>query len=639
MVNDSESVPQDEDDGTLDPFELVKKQMLITLDDVEYPCTSWESTAQGQRLVITWSKGLAKGMNHHQYEPEGYLVAQHIDVTQYPYMRMRPAYQAVEAIAALDTAFPIYTFRHKGPTKDFLYVLNATGIFKLLLNANGTMTLQDSKSVSGGVAGRPALWQGKWYVPMGASGLAQRLDTTNDSGGDSWSTMDGTQIKATHYLSGMIEDGVRKLTRSLGADVYVTSTTDNTIWGSAFPVGDSSNDVTDLLLWQGEAAVCKPDGVYKFSLEATSEAFPIFQLEQRFSVSTVGTDTYLGSRSTVHGALLYYAHRNLTRALPGGQTITVGPDSDPNRMHFTYDSFTMFTAAGRWNSVEAWGRNIYASFGTQVFHGEIQENGLIKWFGALFDPGKECTISIEEGDSGAGVGPTLWIFDTDNAYRVLLDGDGSPRTTLGGSARGKANESGLLVLPSLHMGEEIGQDLSDVRKQLRRVGVVVEGGTRSNISIALNVFRDGTTVKQNIGTVVASQADGLYEASPTVGTDDLFHWIMYYIKFDAAQAYDPTDNKDPRLRSWFIEAVTPMIYEAVIELSPGLTGTSNSPEGARKLIRDVTQKRIAIREPGLTDTFLGYVRKIREETFKTEPPHSRLGIRLTLEIERFDWPA
>ncbi|KPJ51425.1 MAG: hypothetical protein AMJ38_00550 [Dehalococcoidia bacterium DG_22] len=130
---------------------------------------------------------------------------------------------------------------------------------------------------SGGTlqVGKSAKWPDKWIVPGGDNADSQELTTVHDESGagdDTWTTLYG--LTARHF-----QRKGNKLGRATKRHVSLCSADDITNldnWGSEYggvdPVAISSPDVeiTDLVEWGSELAVCATDGMYRFDGVALS---------------------------------------------------------------------------------------------------------------------------------------------------------------------------------------------------------------------------------------------------------------------------------------------------------------------------------------------------------------------------------
>ncbi|MCH8031742.1 MAG: AI-2E family transporter, partial [Bacteroidetes bacterium] len=107
-----------------------------------------------------------------------YHQADNMDLSTYPYMRLRPRAPIDElSVTNLDPdAFPVYSFvAADSGGVNYLYLLNGRRSFKVDIDAGAVDETKDFGANA--ICGRPVLWKGTWYVPLGNSVDYVRLTT------------------------------------------------------------------------------------------------------------------------------------------------------------------------------------------------------------------------------------------------------------------------------------------------------------------------------------------------------------------------------------------------------------------------------------------------------------------------------
>ena len=604
----------------------------IAINGVEYPLdtgtpSAWQTAEQGE--VVRWSRdfGFGGGMGaYDQRRGDDYLFVKNLDTTTSPYLRMPPKRIDLAAqFVGQNGQAPTYIFRAQSNYK-WVYVLSGPFAYKFREDGSD-LTFENSKdfgSATGAVCGRPALFKGTWYVPLGIGAVAQTLDTIASSGADSWSQA-GSGYYAQHYA--IINDaGTTKLAVAGGPDMFagpplppgfpagneVGYSADGTAPPSSFEANDSSLVISDLL---GGNEVTVMDAASVYRMDADGYVVKIIDFVGRHP----NLNAFPGSNAFQHGPYLYWPHVSGLWRIVGGSAKPIGPDADPQWVNRTLDSFKPLrqgdSPAIMWSSVAAYGQWLYATYGRSLFAGLLNEDGTVRWHGVVYQSSSAVDVRCHITD-----GPVLWITETGYLRRIALDTDGSMRS-IGGN-RGEPSTS-----YQFWGGRVTGSPgIAYKTKQWRTIGVELEGDVDATVPVQLAAHMDDATTSTNIGDPITSS--GATERSWVVGTTDTARFIIPTLKIDTTAGHT---SGDLRIARMWAEGVTAHTYAARLTLRAGAKGIGDW-EGKLKKLRDLRGgAAVEIIPPEKNSSFTGYVRRVQEE-------HQEGGGYIVIVfLERWDW--
>jgi len=590
----------------------------ITINGVEYPCSEWHEIERGESLNRVWSEGFYDGIGESRVRsPRRCFVANYLDVTSPPYIRLAQSWTTISGATGLDTTLPVYHFRAQQPNgTNVIYFLNGDRRFKVNRDNN---TIIEIIQVANVIYGRPALFNGSWRLARGQTVVSVTITVNNGAGTD---VVTGMGVNARHFAN--IQAGGVSNIAMASATNQVSLSTDAVTFGGSFSVGDTSFGISDLLESQSELMVVKPDGPRRF--DPNGNSLPV----QRFTSANLQTSVYDGSNSHSHGPYTYWITASSMWRIFGDSMTQVGFESDPQYLS-AGSGMDSIQSNPQWLSVYGYGRWLYASKGGQTFQAFIRDDGTLQWYGALLN---EQSTAIER--CIVDDGPALWVASGSSFFRMTLQLDGSTRASLG-SARGP-NLAGVTAYFRLGL-DDFG--VPDRQKQARRMWILLEatGGE----SYQLIIQRDGVTTDQNVGAAITS-TDGLTERTFTVGTNDLF----YTARFGYNVSNMGTLN-DARVRAWGYEVHTPSIYQAKILLTPdSVRGYALGIQGSLQQLRTLQNaQRVAVKEPELDATRNGYILASRANVSWFHPGEKLVGAEggrgvgyeVIVTIEFFDIPA
>lgn len=203
------------------------------------------------------------------------------------------------------------------------------------------------------VAGRPAIFQSKLYVPLinestGALQDFKRI-TAQDSSGmtDTWDAGSGVVARWFKTWGSRLARGFADTVSLVSADADPTDAND---WGAAYTVGASGQPVTDAAVYDDLLFIGKPDGLYSFD-ESSRAHQELPDLE-----AVIDPDNCIGMEA-VQAALFVPHAVGTVRWRPGGYSV-VGEEQEG--LAEGSDGVDSVTYAGGWTpGFAAYGKQIY----------------------------------------------------------------------------------------------------------------------------------------------------------------------------------------------------------------------------------------------------------------------------------------
>lgn len=613
------------------------KDATISINALTYPCDEWALVEEGERLERRWDKGFARGMGQYRDfgDDERFYFVRDLDTTLPPYIRLGLGNRALfDTLTGFSSSSPLYVFLVQSPDlTNFVYLLSDRRGYKLKLSDNSVDDEHDFGV--GAVCGRPALFEGKWYIPLGGSVNARELTTVANSGADTFTDMNVTALA----FANLMKDGIAQLARAhTKNNVDLASAVTNAAldWaGGDFEVGDSSLPIVDMVTWKNELAIVKPDSVYRFDIDGAASSIQDF-----VGRNLTPTVTFEG-QGFVHGPYLYWAHSSGLWRFLEDRAASVGPEAAMDYVGITQasgrlDSVDAPPGDFQWKSVVAWGRWIYACSDTNAFFGEILNDGKIRWHGELpMKSGSARHLGITEGGALIAGHPLLWVADASNNVDVYsVEPDGSLRSGLGDTtnSRGPSGLNGFFFTSRTDLA---GGRLRHKLKQLRRMWVRTEeeqtGGWSANTTLQLRSIRDNVVAGEDVGATITSS--GFFERLPTSGTTDTFYEIRMELKVVTSEV-----ASDARIVDFGMEAVTGSTYLATLPLVPSrIKGYNRSARRMLKELRDLKSgQMIAIRDPeNPNSTFNAQIVSVAETA--VDAGAGQVGYTVQVRMERFDW--
>jgi len=170
-----------------------------------------------------------------------------------------------------------------------------------------------------GAIGKPASWNRAWRVPIGNEAGIATLQVVHNEGGAGDDTWVVDSIPADQ-----LERRGNKLARATKRHVSLCSADDIgnlANWGAEYPIGPPDVEITDLIEWGNELAVCVTDGMYMFDEVATSK--------QQLPLLGGLTDDDNGKGVLNWGSFMLYPSADGLWRWQYGAHKTVGPDAIP----------------------------------------------------------------------------------------------------------------------------------------------------------------------------------------------------------------------------------------------------------------------------------------------------------------------
>ncbi len=141
-----------------------------------------------------------------------------------------------------------------------------------------------------------------------------------------------------------------------------------------------------------------------------------------------------------------------------------------------------------------------------------------------------------------------------------------------------------------------------------------------------------TWLSANTFSIPVNVTSGGGAAGTAASNRDTCYEVMPAIRFDTnqASAFAP-DTADPRIRSFGIRAVTPHTYTAVLPASKDrMTGSLGVKDAILKLRALKSGEGVPVKEPGLNETFTGYIKDVQEKVINTAGGQPEYAIEVTI---------
>lgn len=150
----------------------VSPDLTAVIDGKIYAIEEWVVQQVGRLLKEDWKEGFAGGMGQaHRRRGDAqdrlYFTDEMDGSTGV--LRLRPKdLKSDLGLTNFDSTLPVYTFvAEDSGGRAYLYALNGQRAYKIDIAAQA---LDETKDFgAGAVCGRPVLWKGTWYVPLGNS--------------------------------------------------------------------------------------------------------------------------------------------------------------------------------------------------------------------------------------------------------------------------------------------------------------------------------------------------------------------------------------------------------------------------------------------------------------------------------------
>lgn len=597
--------------------------LSCVINTVTYPVREWRTTP-GERLTEVWQNGFRGGFGEFKRRTaDGIFASSNMDLSGAPYARLRIAPTNITASGQAENV--LHVFSEMGGATAYIYVL--LGRYGLKLSADGA-TLHSTKDFgANAVAGKPAKFNGNWFVPLGASVNAVRLTAVGaGAAADTWTSVG---VKALGFAS-IMKDGIAQLARGHTVNlVDLTADETDTLWtGDDFEVGEATFSITCMMSWNGQVAVIKEDNVFAFDAQGTALPVQDF-LAKPASFATAGIQ---GAMSDVHGPYLYWATGSAIWRIVGQRAKPIGPaEQNPGLQSIAnHPSANFFGTQVGQRSVAAFGEYIYCASNRHIWQGRLREDGSAIWSEMQPTTAASAQVAIVQVADGAVFLVTLDAESTEALNFIQLAVDGG--TTLTGAADyGKASESSFLILPNVDFG------IGDRQKQLRRMWVKAENpGSTSPIQLA--VHRDRANSEENVGATIT--AAGYAERLWTPGTNDLCYEVMPRVEIDTTAGYSAAEG--PRIYEIGIECATPSIIQVEIPVTvKGLKPLSLSRTTVMQALRNLLNgATVNVTEPvqgAMGDTFPARVVGLAEGASRGGGNQEGAGYSIFVTMERYEW--
>lgn len=423
-------------------------------------------------------------------------------------------------------------------------------------------------------------------VPSGAFGTAP---TAN-------SVIVGDNITKASSLQALgmatIQDGATaKLARGYSTNLIALTGTGPLTggnWGSGFEVGDSSNDITEMVDSGVITFVAKRDNLYGF--DPTGGSYAIFDLPGKStSGGNSGVVTMEGTTTAIywHGTGLYMVSETKTRNIGIDKIPGLRPIPTLNRPPFRGEHRETVVIGG-------WIWSLYSIPGsperTYLLAGKIESGfGNIIWH----------TLSMEEAATGGtylrglfpDINQLLWTsgYDLTGGVSFIaywqIGSDGSPiagsNTSLG---YGAASTQHRIFFSETPFYRKNGEPVWDRLKTLR-VCKVLARGLGATAPLLCQVMRDGGAIETVPSGDAGITAAGYSEKAWVSGTNDTCYLARPVLDITTTAGYTPAAATDPQILHFEMQAVLQNVRFIV---DGGLTEAKGYADA--KAIRDNLEK-------------------------------------------------
>ena len=473
--------------------------------------------------------------------------------------------------------------------------------------------------------GRAEVFAGATYVPLGDNtgpSVLQKLATVGAISTETADTWQAADTSTWAYACATLTvDGVSKFMRALNNKVSITASEPKTL--SAYTdhdVGDSSDSIMWLTeMSDGLIAVHTTTNLWLW--DSDSNAYPVIPgVDTRKRIAAVGVtsfttyDDYDGHMGAALSAGVLHPSRSGLWFYQQGRIQNVAIDQigqgtlDPYRRVPNISDIPFGNRHYATVVFNQWIYSIYKPTGfsnttnVHIMCGYYQ-NGEITWRTLLTNAFDIIGLFI---DSGMRL---WWISDPQDPVDapgtpsaslkyITLNPDGSPRTTLGGSAtypRGAASTTYEWWGPEIDFG------LPYVQKQFSLMTLETENLPGSSAtSTQLKIHRDGGSA-DSVGAAITSGTVTERE-STTFGTSDKFYRLRPRLTVTTTAGYAPTTS-DPRWLRLKVEARSPDTIRTVL-----LPSTQRNLFETKKILRKLKNASVkTVREPDTNETFSGQI--------------------------------
>jgi len=409
--------------------------------------------------------------------------------------------------------------------------------------------------------GKSAKWPNKWIVPGGDSADSQQLTTVHNEGGagdDTWTPLYG--LSARHF-----ERRGNKLAKATKRHVSLCSAddvTDAANWGAEYggvadvAIGAPDVEITDLVDWGQELAVCATDGMYMFDGVATSK--------QQLPLLGGLTDDDNGKGVLNWGSFMLYPSADGLWRWQYGAHKTVGPDAIPGYGSAPETSNEPINL--KHYGLTFCGDHIYeaAYDGTNylLIHYRPVEDGFIP----------DCLVSTTNAIKMPYVDRNryLWFGYGNNLAYIKLSQGGEPD---GG------NFCNASLVTTIYLPEVLLADDADV--SLRMVKAIVrnmDDGGADTYKWELHASLDGAAFGAQIGTDIQGAAmDGVNKRYWTAASNPTARRLRLKIVGTATAGYTPTTTA-PEIIDLEVHGQTMPDDAEIVEAIINLDKSTRSPK-------------------------------------------------------------
>lgn len=519
-----------------------------------------------------------------------------------------------------------------------IHFTNGQSLTKMSVAANVITEEESHDWGAAAVSGQPAEFENVWYVPLGTEADAQKITAIGDSGTDNTYadvTHSGAGIKA-HAFSNLQDGIVARIAR--GLNQYADTSADGSTWSggadasTGFEIGDSSNDITNLIPASEGLHIGKTDNLYFMDTGGNNDPVTSFPQSKSHEHNGQGMVTFEGTDVVI------YNHESGLFLFDGS--------SRPQRIAFEailengfYANITHEPYKCHYHECVTIGDYLY-------FLAHVTESSSTKtYIGQLKIDREAGGYTVHIADRLDGVARGLFVDSENRLWTGHVGGgvilywklgdDGSLDAGRDSIGHGAASETRRLYLGEIDMG------FPYVLKQLRSVETITEG-THTEITLAPAFFHDASTeVTPLSAEVTAAGRTQLYVN--TLGTNDTFFRSMAAVQYKTTGSYTNTGTDPLRLIKYRVNAfLRPQAsdfadaYEIII--NTGIEGSDGQdlPDDARTMRTNLAALKGAapkyVTGPDGIQRWLMFTEVSEPEVLDTED-----GVTWVIRLEAAEW--
>jgi len=287
----------------------------------------------GEVVTARWDHGWFAGIGETKRlgsDTAGCSFTEQMDVSNYGYARLTEL-NATLTPSNAPSDLPTYFFEATDGTTWFVYMVCGRYVYKMSVSGTTITNREEVDNGASAAAGHPDYFEGKVYVPLGSAVVLDELTTVaTPPTADTW-TAAGATVVGYAFARAMGTGNAAKLWRGVATnrvDGVATAPLTGANWSggatgaTGFEVGDSSQQITNLVDTGVMMLVAKRDGLYRFDPSGIANKLPLPEM--------IDNDNGTGLVALPGTELALYNHRSGLYMINGTRVTAIGPDTNPN---------------------------------------------------------------------------------------------------------------------------------------------------------------------------------------------------------------------------------------------------------------------------------------------------------------------